>query len=150
MARLEWAYVELFDERDTPPLDADKIANIPEPAWETASIVLSPALALLSVRYPVAELREALRGGQGTAALPEPRPDWLVLYRDREGNVSNASVSRGAFELLRGLSDGASLSEAAERAAIAAETNASEIEAKVGEWFEDFGVRGWVVDVETT
>ena len=46
---------------DAAPLDPAKLAAIPEDAWLGARIVLHPALRLLQVRYPVADLRRKLK-----------------------------------------------------------------------------------------
>jgi hypothetical protein len=50
MARLEWAYIEAFDAADAPALDPLKLSGIPESAWETARILLDPAVRLLQTR----------------------------------------------------------------------------------------------------
>jgi hypothetical protein len=150
MARLEWAYVELFDAREAPPLDAAKIGKLPEEAWETARIVLSPALTLLPVTYPVADLRRRLKTHPDEpVAIPEPSPSRLVLYRGADLSLYATEVSEAAFALLRALKEGVPLVPACERAAAAVPAGAEELEAKTGEWFLDWGRRGWVVDVAT-
>jgi hypothetical protein len=149
MARLEWAYVELFDAPEVPPLDGRKLAALPEEAWETARIVLSPALALLRVTYPVPELRRKLkRAGPDPVPIPEPAPADLVLYRGKDLSLYATPVSEAAFALLGALREGVPLVPACERAAAEVPAGAEEIEAKAGEWFLDWGRRGWVVDVE--
>ncbi|MEZ4229126.1 MAG: DNA-binding domain-containing protein [Polyangiaceae bacterium] len=57
MARLEWAYVELFDSELLPSASPEKIAGVPEEAWNGARLALQPNLQFVSSRYPVAELR---------------------------------------------------------------------------------------------
>jgi hypothetical protein len=151
MARLEWAYVELFDAADAPPLDAAKLAAVPEEAWATARIVLAPAVALLRVAYPVGELRRKLRESSGTddaVPIPERQPAALVLYRGADLRLYNARVGGAAFAVLEELARGVPLVPACERAAERVPGGAAEIEEHTGEWFLDWGRRGWVVDVE--
>src|SRR5262245_27755507 len=82
MARLEWAYVEIFDAPDAAPLDGAKLASIPEDAWPRARIVFASALQLLEVRYAVADLRRKLRDATAERVpIPERERQNLVLYR---------------------------------------------------------------------
>jgi hypothetical protein len=146
MARLEWVYIEAFDAPDAMPLDAGKLAAIPEAAWETARIVLDPAVRLLTVGYPVAELRRRLRSSEAPVPIPERAAENLVIYRS-ERDLFWERVSDCPFAILEGLCDGLGLAAACGRAAERFRERTSEIEAHVGEWFQDWGQRGWVVDV---
>jgi hypothetical protein len=149
MARLEWSFIEIFDAPDTRGLDPEKLAALTPKQWETARIVLSPALALLRVRHPVADLRLALSPSSGKKTpIPEPSPSCLVLYRGSDRNLHHSEVSSAAFELLRALKERRSLVAACESAAIAVPDEAAMLGAHVGEWFRAWGDRGWVVDVE--
>lgn len=151
MARLEWAYVELFDAADVPPLDPARLAAVPDAAWDTARLVLSPAMTLLRVRYPVEALRRALEehAGPDPLPLPEHAPRNLVLYRGADLHLYHSVVSDAARELLEALGAGLPLGKACERAAERNPREAAELERDVGEWFSDFARRGWVVNVET-
>ncbi|MEZ4374808.1 MAG: hypothetical protein R3B07_28600 [Polyangiaceae bacterium] len=152
MAKLEWAYVELFDAALLPPVAADKIASVPEDAWNTARLVLQPSLQFVSSRYPVAELRLALRKSQGehhSAAieLPEASPEWLVLYR-RGNDMYREPLSQAGFALLRKLRAGVPLLAACEAVGAELPEAASEVESQIGPWFQRWASLGWVVDVE--
>jgi hypothetical protein len=57
-------------------------------------------------------------------------------------------VSRGAFQLLRALAEGLPLVKGCERAIELVPAEAEAIENQISEWFQDWGKRGWVVDVE--
>jgi hypothetical protein len=149
MARLEWAYIEVFDARDAAPLDAERIAAIPEHAWPTARIVLNPALRLLRVAYPVADLRRQLRQHPVASVLiPDAEPQCLVIYRGPDRNLKHASVPRSAFELLGLLHAGLPLAAACETVVNEHPELASDVEHSVQAWFADFAQRGWIVDVE--
>lgn len=149
MAALEWAYIECFDAPDTEPLDAAELQQIAPEAWAQATCVLNPALRLLRVGYPVAELRRALKHSRvegGTVSYPDKRPQNLVVYRhQRELDV--ASVSNGAWELLEAFAAGTPLVEAVEGVV----TRGYVTESELGPWLtaslRDFAANGWVVRV---
>ena len=149
MARLEWLYVEVFDAAEAPPLDPSKLATIPEEAWASATIVVHPALRLLRTRYAVAELRRRLRAKpEQSIAIPDPDAQNVVLYRGASRNLEYDVVGDGAYELLEALREGLPLVSAAERAGSRAPGEVKAIEVSVGAWFEQWGKRGWIVDVE--
>ncbi|MGE0325329.1 MAG: putative DNA-binding domain-containing protein [Polyangiaceae bacterium] len=152
MAKLEWAYVELFDAALLPPVSAEKIASVPEEAWNTARLILQPSLQFVSSRYPVAELRLALRKSQGehhsaAIALPDATPERLVLYR-RGNDMYREALSHASFALLRKLQGGAPLLAACEAVGSELPEAASEVESQIGPWFQRWASLGWVVDVE--
>ena len=96
MARLEWSYIELFDARDVAGIDPGKLSAIAEDAWERAVIVLNPALALLEVDYPVAELRRALREESiAPVPIPEraPKP-WSCTETPTAASITRECLSR--------------------------------------------------------
>lgn len=148
MTRLEWAYIELFDAPEPAPLDPDELLRIVPDAWPSATILLSPALRLQRTRYPVAELRKKLRAVSTEPILiPEPAEEHLVLYRGTDRSLYHRAVSRGAFELLTELGEGAELLIACNRAAERCPEEALEIGNKVGDWFGQWGRLGWIAGV---
>lgn len=148
MAELEWAYVELFDAPERPPLDGAKLASIPETAWQSAIIVLSPALILMRTEYPIAELRRRLRDEEANVPIPAPDPQNLVLYRSVHRNLMYEVVGDGAYALLQALKEGVPLVPACERAVSQYPDEAKAIEVSLGQWFQEWARKGWVVDVE--
>ncbi len=147
MARLEWAYIEAFDAADAPRLDPDKLAAIPESAWDTAQIALDPALRLLALRYPVADLRRALRKHE-PVSIPDPAPHKRVVHRVGR-DLFDEEIAEAPFALLDALCQGASLVEAAERVLARMPERALEIEQNAGAWFANFAERGFIVNVQT-
>lgn len=151
MARLEWAFIELFDAPDAAPLDVAKLARLPPGTLETGQIVLSPALALLEVEYPVADLRQRLLAarlepGAPAVAIPEPEPQQLVLYRAADRRLYHRPVGPEAFALLEGLRRGLPLVGACEHALTQAPAHAERLQRNVGTWFQQWAKRGWIVD----
>jgi hypothetical protein len=152
MARLEWCFIELFDAGERPPLDFAKLASLPPNTLETGQIVLSPALALLEVGYPVADLRLRLMAarsspGREPVAIPEPEPQWLVLYRGSDRRLYHRPVGPEAFALLAALGRGVSLVAACEHALEQAPAHAERLQRNVSTWFQQWAKRGWIVDV---
>lgn len=147
MARLEWAYTNLFDAPDCGQLDANKLASIPPEAWSQAQLVMNPALKLLQVEYPVAALRRRLReaGDDESVPIPEAQPEQLVLYRGTNRGLYYRSVSRGAFALLSAANAGFSVVAAAEQAMN--EVPDEPIFASLGAWFREWGTLQWIIDV---
>jgi hypothetical protein len=148
MLRYEHAFIDLFDGPEPPALTQDKLASIPEDAWDTARIVLHPLLARLEVAYPVHEIRRAAKDGEALGAI-EPRACRLVLYR-RDGLVHCDELDPTPFELLARLAAGESLVEAC--GALASrldEAGQAKLEADVGRWVPAWTASKWIVDVET-
>ena len=152
MARLEWCFIELFDAADRPGLDFAKLAALPPGTLETGQIALNPALALLEVRHPVADLRQRLLAARATPGaapvpIPEPQAQQLVLYRAADRRLYHCPVSPEAFALLDGLRRGLSLVAACEHALEQAPAHAERLQRNVGTWFQQWAQRGWLVDV---
>ncbi|HWO09756.1 MAG TPA: DNA-binding domain-containing protein [Polyangiaceae bacterium] len=152
MARLEWCFIELFDAPERPPLDFAKLASLPPDTLETGQIVLNPALALLEVGYPVADLRRALLEARATPGaapvpIPEARRQWLVLYRGADRRLYHRPVGLEAFALLEALERGLSLVDACQHALERAPEHAERLQRNVGTWFQQWAKRGWIVDV---
>jgi hypothetical protein len=154
MARLEWAYTEVFDAAESPALDASKLESIPQSAWETAVIALAPALRVLKLQYPVAELRRELRASQddphgAPVAIPAPDPHHLVVFRSPSRVLRYVRVDAPAGELLRQLQLETPLTAACERVAEMDTDWPDVVEANVGGWFAQWTQRRWIVDVKT-
>jgi hypothetical protein len=152
MARLEWAYVEIFDAEENPPLDTARLEAMEDSAWQGARFVLSHALRLLAVSYPVASLRRRLRkaaadGSDEAIALPEPSPQCLALYRGANRDLCYKVLDPVAFAVLERLQSGESLLEACEGAAAGDPERETRIESEIGTWFLEWGRRGFFREV---
>jgi hypothetical protein len=146
MARLELAYIEVFDARDTPPLAPERLATIPEETFAEARLVIAPSVRLLSVRYPVGNLRRKLRAnGDEAVPIPDESPQQLVVYR-LERQLWDMPVSKAAFTFLAGLSAGKTLGAAAELAVTSLEAE-TELSANIGAWLQEWTAKGLISDV---
>lgn len=148
MARLEWAYVEVFDAAEHEPLDGQLLAAIDESQWPTARLVTHPALRLLRTSYPVAELRKRLLQADGLGVqIPEPAPDNLVIYRGPARGLRYTRLDDAPMALLEALMSNTPLQRACECAAEQVPGSEALIEREIGHWFTDWGKRAWIVDV---
>jgi hypothetical protein len=142
-ARLDWAFMEAFDAPDSPPFDPRVLASTPEDAWPAARIDLHASLRLLSLGYPVHELRDAVRAGVARER-PGPARTHLVVHRDAACFLHAIPVEPLAFELLETLRGGVALGEACEAAARTSERDPLEIGEKLGGWFQQWTAGGWI------
>jgi hypothetical protein len=102
---------------------------------------------LLSVGFPVADLRRALRAaGNEPVAIPGPDPRHLVVYR-RELRLWDMSLSPVAFAFWSALAAGKALGAAAVGAASTPEAEA-EIAGQIGSWLQEWTSKGLVSDVQ--
>ncbi len=146
MARLELAYIEVFDAPDSPPLAPERLTGLSEEDLLRAKLVIAPSVRLLSLDYPVANLRRMLRAESDEAvAIPDRAPHHLVVYR-RDLRLWDMSVSRVAFAFLAGLAGGTPLGAAAESAASTPEAEA-ELGANIGTWFREWATKALISDV---
>ncbi len=150
MARLELAYIEVFDAAELPPLRPERLAAIPEEALADVRLVLAPWLRMLAVRYPVADLRRQLRAqadGDEAVPIPEPHAQQLLVYR-RDFRLWDMPLSPVAYAFLSGLGAGKSLGAAAEHAAVDAEAEA-ELSQNIGAWLAEWTGKALITDVVT-
>jgi hypothetical protein len=142
-ARYDWAFMEAFDAADAPPFDPRVLASTPEDAWPGARIELHPSLRLLSLGYPVHELRDAVKEGVAVER-PEPAPTHLVVHRDPACFLRAVAVEALAFELLETLRGGTALGEACAAAARTSGRDPVEIGEHLGGWFQQWTAGGWI------
>jgi hypothetical protein len=153
MARLEWAYIELFDAAEVAPFDPSVLATLPPEALERARFDFNPALSLARFDYPVADLRRALLDhtharGDGVPT-PDMQPERQVLYRGANRRLYHHPVSEAAFVLLERLVQGRSLIEACEDTLEHLPHSGEELASGVGGWFQDWVRRGWITALRT-
>ena len=148
MLAYEHAFVDLFDGAEPPPLDPQKLATMPEDAWERARIVLTPLLVRTRVRFPVHRLRLlAAEGAEPLTTAPAEAPTHLVLYRD-DHRIRFEELDGTAFALLEALGRSTPLGVACEEIAATLEVEAADhLGAQVGAWFQEWTARRWIVDV---
>lgn len=146
-ARLEWAFVEAFDAPDAPPLDSRSLADAPEDAWGRARITLHPSVQRVALSHPAQLYRRDVRD-EKNPERPAAVPTYVVVYRGPE-KLMYIDLEPLAFQLLERLGCGEPLAGACERAAVAAGVvDSSELESKVGAWFQSWAAYGWISRVD--
>ena len=149
MARLELAYLEIFDAEDAAPVAPEALANIAEAEWERVRIDFHPAVRLLKTAYPVAALRRRLIEAQPNAQavpLPAREAQCLLLFR-RDLSMFHEVVTEGAHALLSALTRRVPLVPACAEAQREVPAEAASIEENVGAWFQSWAARGLITDV---
>lgn len=117
VARLEWAWHEVFHAAAAPPLDLARLAAVPEDARDGVQLHLQPAARLVASDYPVLSIWQTNQdghAGDSTLSLDSGGEQVLVIQRDLE--VELHALGRAEHELLDRLARGATLAEAAEAA----------------------------------
>jgi hypothetical protein len=110
LARLEWAVVEVIHAPSDAGLSADALAAIPAERWQTARLVASRTLRLLSFDYPANDYYQAFRDGR-MPALPERRSSSAAVCR-RGLPVTRTDLEPDAALLLEDLVAGFPLQRA--------------------------------------
>jgi hypothetical protein len=142
-ARLDWAFMEIFDAADAPAFDPSVLASTPEDAWPGARVHLRPALRLLAMGSPLLEVRDALKAGAPDSARPASSSTHVVVWRDAACFPRSVAIEAAPFGLLVRLGRGEALGPACE--AVALEGGAgSAVADSVGAWFQDWVQRGWL------
>jgi Putative DNA-binding domain/NGO1945 C-terminal domain len=145
-ARLDWAFMEIFDAPDGPPFDTSVLANTPEDRWPEARIELLPALRVVAMQSPLQDVRDALRSGKQPGEPPQAETR-VVVWRDKACFVRHVAIDSGAFDLLAHLRAGDPLGPACEAAARTAGEDATRFGEHVGAWFAQWTANAWIARV---
>jgi hypothetical protein len=145
-ARLDWAFMEIFDAPDAPAFDPRVLASTPEDAWPGAHVQLHPALRALVLGSPLLGVRDALKSGDAAVARPPPATTHAIVWRDAGCFPRSVAIDPSPFALLVRLSRGEALGAACEAVALESGAEAA-VADHVGAWFQDWVQRGWLSGV---
>ena len=115
LARLELAMTEVFDEEESPVLDAGELEKIDPDLWENTCLRPIAALRLMAFRHAVIPHLIAYHDDRPSPS-PRRRASWVVLYR-RDYSVLRLELDRNENNLLQALVAGEPLGEALASAA---------------------------------
>ncbi len=156
IARLEWAYVEAFDRKKSPPLSAEDIQGL----GPDARITLQPHIQLLELRYPVDELVMAVHrrtpetdivssaalGRKQRKRVPLPpmhrTPTFLAVHRF-DDQVYYRRIEREAFRMFSALGNASSISDAIDNAFSGSDLDTEHLAMKIQEYFSHAAQLGW-------
>jgi hypothetical protein len=157
IVRIEWAFVESFDNADRTPLTLDQIATLDA----GSKLSLQPHLQLIALEYEADNLVLALHDSQkretseaglkhddgpaGPAKLPKLRrkPTWVAAHRV-DLSVYYRRLKREEFLTLTAIRQGLPLTEALEAGFSDSRTPEAGRLRRVREWFANWAELGWI------
>jgi hypothetical protein len=157
VARVEWAFVEAFDNAQYPPLTVEQIATL-----DAASrLALQPHVRLLALHYAADDLalnlhqrerRNTSEAGvqQDEEELPKAhlprlhrRPTWVAAHRV-DNSVFYLHLRREEFLTLNAIRQGLSLVNALESGFVGSRISQARRPTFVQEWFSRWAELGWI------
>jgi hypothetical protein len=160
VARIEWAFVEAFDNAEHKPLSIEQIQSL---SGESC-LTLQPYVQLLALDHAAIDLVLALhkrerrdpseagvRHEELTDASGEKlprvshRPIWVVAHRI-ENSVYYRDLIREEFLTLRAIQQGLTLGEALEAGFVGTRKPLSRWPKMVQHWFADWAEFGWICE----
>jgi len=158
VARIEWAFVEVFDSAEHTPLTLDQIATLDA----GSKLALQPHLQLIALEYPADDLvlglhqrekRQTSEAGveheddaePGPAKLPRlrRRPTWLAAHRV-DYSVFYLRLKREEFLTLSAIREGVPLADAIETGFIGSRIPQKSRAKLVQQWFGNWAELGWI------
>ena len=160
VARIEWAFVEAFDNAKHKPLTTDQIRTLSG----DSRLSLQPHVRLLALDHAAVDLVLALHRRQrrdsseagvrhedssdaAEEKLPRVshRPSWVVAHRV-DNSVYYRSLMREEFLTLAAIESGYSLGEALEAGFVGTRKSPSRWPKMVEQWFADWAEFGWIYE----
>lgn len=157
VTRIEWAFVEAFDNAEHDPLTLDQIGILDG----SSPLGLQPHLRLVALEFPVDDLvlnlhkkekRQTSEAGiqhddneDAPARLPTLRrkQTWLAAHRV-DYSVYYLRLNRGEFHTLSAIREGRPLAEAIEAGITIARVPSARRPHLVREWFTNWAELGWI------
>src|ERR1035441_2709251 len=157
VARIEWAFIEAFDNADRTPLTLDQVATLDA----NTGLALQPHLRLIALDYPADDLvlnlhnrekRQTSEAGvkhedaTGTPAkLPRLRrlPTWLAAHRV-DLTVFYRRLQPEEFLTLAAIRQGLPLAEAIAAGFAGSRISESHRAKSVSQWFANWAELGWI------
>ncbi|HEV2214786.1 MAG TPA: DNA-binding domain-containing protein [Terracidiphilus sp.] len=157
VARIEWAFVEAFDNAERSPLTLEQIATLDA----GSRLDLQPHLRLIALSYPADDLvlslhkhekRQTSEAGvkhdedeEPPAQLPRLRlrATWLAAHRV-QFEVFYLRLSREEFLTLSAIRQGIPLADALETGFTGSKIPPARRAACVGQWFASWAELGWI------
>lgn len=157
VARIEWAFIEAFDNAEQTPLTLDQVATLDA----NSRLSLQPHLRLLALDYPADDLvlglhrhekHQASEAGirrEDTAGAPAKLPrlrrksTWLAAHRV-DMSVYYRRLEREEFLTLAAIRQGLPLAEALATGFAESSIPESRQAERVREWFTTWAELGWI------
>ncbi len=149
VARMEWAWHQVFHARDADAIDRQALASIDDLAQQRLIFQISPALQLLQVDAPVLEIRQFALTQEIEPAVPEidDAIRYLLIYR-KELDITMQYLSVASWKLLQCCQRGFTLVAAMET--VLAENPDFVLEQWLPLWFDETVVCGFTLKAPDT
>jgi len=156
IARLEWAYVEAFDNGEQRPLTADDLSH----CSAESHLALQSHVRLLELSYPVDDFIISVHRAQPEASVAsnavtegrksrtrriapmKPEATYLAVHRF-DYSVYYKRLEREAYVTLRALGNGSNLGDALNAAFAGSNIPEQEQPSRVQGWFATWAELGW-------
>ncbi|MCB1769327.1 MAG: putative DNA-binding domain-containing protein [Candidatus Competibacteraceae bacterium] len=124
VARLEWAYHQVFHAADHRPLDVAALAQVPVERQGELRFELHPAARLLESAFPILRIWQVNQDDEGSDATVDLREGGVKLLVIRRENleIEFQPMEEGAFHLLQALAGACDFAMACEWAMAAQPT----------------------------
>ena len=157
LARVEWAFVEAFDNGERAPLTLEQIATLDA----GSRLALQPHVQLLALNYPADDIalslhskekRQTSEAGLTQDDVPdEPvrlprlrrRPTWVAAHRV-DMNVYYRRMEREEYKTLTAIVAGHSLAEALDAGFSGSSISEAQRPKRVLKWFATWAELGWI------
>jgi hypothetical protein len=157
LARVEWAFVEAFDNAERTPLTLDQIATLDA----GSRLALQPHVQLLALSYPADDIALALHskdrkqtseagvthddGDEEPVHLPKlrRRATWVAAHRV-DLNVYYRRMEQEEFLTLAAIRDGHTLDAALEAGFAGSALQETHRPGRVRKWFTTWAELGWI------
>lgn len=164
VARIEWAFIEAFDNAEFAPLTTEQIATLDA----GSRLALQPHVCLLALSYPADDLVLSLHkrdkrqtseagvnhdgGDKAPIAIPRlrRRPTWVAAHRV-DNAVYYLRITREEYLTLSAIRQGIALADAIETGMIGSRISLAKRAAILQQWFGSWAELGWICapDIET-
>jgi hypothetical protein len=144
LARLELAVTEVFDAPESPRLEPEDVAKIPDSAWPTARLGPIDALRVLAFNHPVNAYLQSVKEGSEDHPEARRKQTWVAVYR-KNFDVWRLDLGRPAYELLHALAKGKPFGKAVAASARRLQGNAGE---QLFRWLRNWVAEGMFQSVE--
>jgi hypothetical protein len=157
LGRIEWAFVEAFDNPERTPLTLEEIATL-----EGGSrLALQPHVQLLALNYPADDIALALHGKEkrqtseagvtheGESDVPvrlprlRRRATWVAAHRV-DLNVYYRRMEREEYQTLAAIRDGRNLADALDAGFTGSRVPDTHRPGRVRTWFGTWAELGWI------
>lgn len=151
VARLELTIGGVFDGpgvEEQPTLDGRALEGVDPDAFWQATLTAAPCVRTLTFSFPVNALYTALRAQDiaGSSAIPDPRPQHIVLYR-RDWVVRRYEASAAETALLEQLIGGRPVGVGIEAALATGGVHADALGEALHGWFADWVRLGFFLEL---